>query len=222
MVKSKKMSKTSIAVIILALLLVLIMVLGITGAWFTDKHDPSDVTGQSLSFGKIGEVELTVTGFTWTQGVNEDAISGGRTVVMPGDNVKGGRIHIAYTGTGVRDVYYVLVKDGAFYTLNSSSGLVAITEVSGVGEAGELTTAGIDFDMRNTYIEVTADGESTGLEVKWANRESLTNKYEEADDFNFLTIANGDYEVRIIQQDNLDAEAAYALLKAGTLIVEKS
>ena len=36
MVNSKKMSKSSIAVIVLSILLVLSLILGFTGAWFTD------------------------------------------------------------------------------------------------------------------------------------------------------------------------------------------
>ena len=39
MVNSKKMSKSSIAVIVLSILLVLSLILGFTGAWFTDKKD---------------------------------------------------------------------------------------------------------------------------------------------------------------------------------------
>ena len=192
--------------------------MGITGAWFTDKHAPAALEDQSLSFGKIGNVELTVSGYTWTDGAG-NAVTG-RSVVMPGDNVKGGQIKIAYTGEGVRDVYYVVVKDGAYYTLSVSNGLESIVENAGVGAAGELTTAGIDFDMRDTYLEVTAAG--TTLAVKNDNKEALVNKFEEADNFNFLTIATGSYEVRVIQQDNLTAEEAYAILKAGTLIAEKA
>ena len=53
MVKSKKMSKSAIAIIVLSLLLVLSMVLGLTGAWFTDKVENSEVSSGSLSFGKV-------------------------------------------------------------------------------------------------------------------------------------------------------------------------
>ena len=39
MVNSKKMSKSSIAVIVLSIFLVLSLILGFTGAWFTDKKE---------------------------------------------------------------------------------------------------------------------------------------------------------------------------------------
>ena len=51
MVKSKKMSKGSLAIIILAVLLVLSMVLGLTGAWFTDKASGKDETNNG-TFGR--------------------------------------------------------------------------------------------------------------------------------------------------------------------------
>ena len=56
MVNSKKMSKSSIAVIVLSILLVLSLILGFTGAWFTDKKDSGK--GKDVTFGlvKIGEV----------------------------------------------------------------------------------------------------------------------------------------------------------------------
>ena len=56
MVNSKKMSKSSIAVIVLSILLVLSMILGLTGAWFTDKTGATK--DDALQFGKI-DIELT-------------------------------------------------------------------------------------------------------------------------------------------------------------------
>ena len=53
MVKSKKMSKTSIAVIVLALLLVLSLVMGITGAWFTDSKDGQSTNENPINFGTV-------------------------------------------------------------------------------------------------------------------------------------------------------------------------
>ena len=55
MVNSKKMSKSSIAVIVLSILLVLSLILGFTGAWFTDKADDQAVTGE----GTFGTVKIT-------------------------------------------------------------------------------------------------------------------------------------------------------------------
>ena len=52
MVNSKKMSKSSIAVIVLSILLVLSLILGFTGAWFTDSKN-KDLSDDSLKFGTV-------------------------------------------------------------------------------------------------------------------------------------------------------------------------
>lgn len=52
MVKSKKMSKSTIAVIVLAILLALSLILGMSGAWFTDSANKNG-TG-TITFGTIG------------------------------------------------------------------------------------------------------------------------------------------------------------------------
>ena len=82
MVKSKKLSKSSLAVIVLSLLLILSMIVGMTAAWFTDKKENSGVTKNfgtvalsvdDSSFGKVTRVSNEngdVTGF-----------------VMPGDTI---------------------------------------------------------------------------------------------------------------------------------------
>ena len=56
MVKEKKLTKSSIAIIVLALLLVASLIMGMTGAWFTDKADGQ--TSRTLTFGQI-DVDLT-------------------------------------------------------------------------------------------------------------------------------------------------------------------
>ena len=55
MVKNKKLSKSSVAIIVLALLLIASLVMGMTGAWFTDSHKITNDT--QLTF---GEVKVTV------------------------------------------------------------------------------------------------------------------------------------------------------------------
>jgi len=57
MVKSKKMSKTSIAVIVLAILLVLSLCLGITGAWFTDQETAGS-NSINMKFGTVNYTEF--------------------------------------------------------------------------------------------------------------------------------------------------------------------
>ncbi|MBO7508143.1 MAG: hypothetical protein J6T39_00670, partial [Clostridia bacterium] len=54
MVKSKKLSRGSLAVLLMALMLALSMVIGMTGAWFTDSS-----TGTSAGTGTFGHVTIT-------------------------------------------------------------------------------------------------------------------------------------------------------------------
>ena len=86
MVKSKKMSKTSIAVIVLALLLVLSLVMGITGAWFSSKVENTEVESSTFGF---GEVKITGTGAT---AVTYDIYEGNVLKMTDGDV-----IHVANT-----------------------------------------------------------------------------------------------------------------------------
>ena len=89
MVKSKKMSKTSIAVIVLAILLSLSLVLGMTGAWFTSHYEKN----HEFTF---GNVTITLDGADWAAvDINNAsfASSGLRLGspekhIMPGDKIK--------------------------------------------------------------------------------------------------------------------------------------
>lgn len=91
MVKSKKMSKGSLAVIILAVLLVLSMIMGLTGAWFTSKAEKDGTT--EVAFGKVAvavdgtinavkctEDTKVVDGCSWT--INGATLTTASTVDM--------------------------------------------------------------------------------------------------------------------------------------------
>lgn len=82
MVNSKKMSKSSIAVIVLSILLVLSLILGFTGAWFTDKKEDSS---SEMSFGTVKLAELTgLDGISVTNTVDT-----ANTNLMPGSTITG-------------------------------------------------------------------------------------------------------------------------------------
>ena len=105
MVKSKKMSKTSIAVIVLSLLLVLSMVLSLTGAWFTNTDNASDSgQGANVVFGTFGDVSIVLTNAEWNEHVDgaeelTPVNTASRTYYMPGDEVKSTGLQIAYNAT---------------------------------------------------------------------------------------------------------------------------
>jgi len=226
MVKSKKMSKTSIAVIVLALLLVLSMVMGITGAWFTDNAHDADggkVVG-NLKFGKIGAVDVAVTDATWVDANNKEVITSGeptasqvlRTYVMPGDAISGTGIDITLTnGEGVNEkaLYYLLHRSGdkKYYKVVEGS-LVEVTDAAGQ-EAGSLTTAGLHIQAASAYVAI----ESSNVDIIKANATAIGNgaQLKDVQFKNGFIIGEQTYTLYVCQQTNLTAEQANALLRSA-------
>ena len=79
MTNSKKNSKSIIALVVMALLLVASIVLAATGAWFTQIAKPAD--DKTISFGKV-DVTVAETGFGFARG--ETAVT---EKLMPGDKI---------------------------------------------------------------------------------------------------------------------------------------
>ena len=78
----KKINKSTVAIVVLALLLVLSLVLTATGAWFTDKKDGAEIT---KTFGTV-ELKVTADDFGKVTRVSNEA----GTVtekIMPGDTI---------------------------------------------------------------------------------------------------------------------------------------
>lgn len=137
MVNSKKMSKSSIAVIVLSILLVLSMVLGLTGAWFTDVQTGDGVT---KDFGKIA---ITVDDDKFgevTRAYNDTGVVTGK--IMPGDTIN----YLLKVTADQEDAWFIVVLD-----------------VEGV-DAGDATTALADMTEADVYstngttpVEVTGE-----------------------------------------------------------------
>jgi len=101
MVKSKRLSRGSLAVLLLALLLALSMVVGITGAWFTDAAANKGTT--PVNFGKVdievgGVVNKSGTGYS-----NGWLALGTGDKVVPGSSWEGS---ITLTNVGDQDLYF--------------------------------------------------------------------------------------------------------------------
>lgn len=78
MVKSKKISKSSIAIIALSLLLVLSMVISLSGAWFTDRKSGTELPVT------MGTVNIQTSDGALSIVQDEAAAS----ITMPGDTLK--------------------------------------------------------------------------------------------------------------------------------------
>src|SRR5574344_1857850 len=112
MVNSKKMSKSSIAVICLAILLVLSMILGITGAWFTDTMTEPATTA-SMKFGNV-DYEISATGTTVKNGEAEAEKAANGTYLL----VAGTKVTTGITILNKSDVEtYNVIANAKVYTL---------------------------------------------------------------------------------------------------------
>jgi len=100
MVNSKKMSKSTIAVIALSILLVLSLILTATGAWFTDQKSGSD-TGTTKNFGIVViNLDDTAAGTLTQKGIANNAAI---------EEVVADTVYTAVwtvTNTGSEDVYF--------------------------------------------------------------------------------------------------------------------
>jgi len=130
MVKSKKMSKTSIAVIVLAFLMVFSMIMTLTGAWFTARNA---TTPQDVNF-KFGNVTMGISAETRVSNdedgdnvwFEEGEIN---NIEKDGSNVyeliAGSRIitGITLTNTSTVDAYYVLksTKLNGYYLIDATA-----------------------------------------------------------------------------------------------------
>ena len=179
MVKSKKMSKTSIAVIVLALLLVLSLVMGMTGAWFTAKTDNGE--GISIQFGVIS-MDAEGSEVAFKRG--NAALAPDEDYLMPGDKVN---VELSVENTGYEAVYYAVNLE-----INGTAADVDphwYVVVS--GELVELTTSNIQTLDAEDTLEIDASILLDGDLV-------YGNEYQDTT----VTVA---YEVRFLQTTNLDA-----------------
>ena len=147
MVKQKKMSKTSIAVIVLALLLVLSMIMGITGAWFTDKVDFPNKQSETLGFGKVDieGVGATTIGYT----IYEKTAEGEKDYLQL---IDGDKITIT-DETGIEnnsnvDILYVVVKT------------LGVEVKAGTTELDDLTKANVLSWLKKGGVSLTEENRS--------------------------------------------------------------
>ena len=217
MVKSKKMSKTSIAVIVLALLLVLSLCLGITGAWFTDRSGEKSAN-QTVKFGDV-DIEMSVesavkhaNGTDEAQYVlindSEDRAPGsqGYETTKEYHVVAGDKIITTFTFTNNSDVdiYYVIKHTNGATTewLGLNNGVLAQITAAQDLNAGANINAGTTtytFEIPTT-VQYGGEFQVDGHTVQAVRGETIA-------------LLNGTYELRAVQKANVgDADDAFTLL----------
>ena len=233
MVKSKKMSKTGIAVIVLAILLVLSMIMGLTGAWYTAGASTSNagesahtfVLNDFVTISASGSEESSITAYTVLGGtrteVSADA-GDGNYYLFPEDEIEvvaGGEYKISAaqqaTDDNNVDFWYKVIVTGTASDVTLANGASSgdvIHYVHGTSSA-EL----VSFRT----VPVVSDSQSV-LESTSVSRDASTGKYTykvkssltvaDAGKSFTIAISGAGIEVRAIQYNNISAaEAAYML-----------
>ena len=230
MVKSKKMSKTGIAVIVLAILLVLSMVMGLTGAWFTDKAASQGGSHGSLHFradfmnvsiannagsftverDKDGDGTVEVYDLVASKSVGQYAGSNTgeilETDIMPGDVIKSSRSVVATFSAVTTEgsgAYYIIGKKAV--SASEYSWYVAYTD-GGTQTAAQ--AEGANLPIVNAQTSFTFVSGSHQIALTGANYVNTSQGAEiPMTEFTF-----DDFCVRMIQADNLTAAQAYEIL----------
>lgn len=201
MVKSKKMSKSAVAIVLLSLLLVLSLILTATGAWFTytTKNDANGTEGKytfrdgamsatigdmDATFGKVmrGETEVT-----------------NHADVMPGDVIKGGSLSVSFTAKGAGAYIVYRIGEGAWKVLNGDDASATNLTAS----SGEIA------DLKLSVADLTLTGDN------------YDNTYQ-GTDVDVSSIALGAVEIRMIQVENLQPADAFAKLTADSFQANKA
>lgn len=225
MIKSRKFSKLSLAVIVLSLLLVFSLVMGLTGAWFTDVKTNNG--GVSMNFGHITLNVNNTTNFGFLNG-DSSALT---EPLMPGDKVKA-TLSVSNAG----EAAYVVVYVGLKFSKTGEADRFALNKWYYYGDKNIGTEAEThDYDL----IEVTFDGEEnpTNLSKMTAIAKDDSASYSELQEYQApsfylnadLTLNGADYDdtyedwtatvvyaVSAIQEKNLSQTQAniFAALKA--------
>ena len=142
MVNSKKMSKSTVAIVLLSLLLVLSLILTATGAWFTDSKTSQD---KDLSFGTLKLDAITLDGVAVANKIDTDNIN-----LMPGSTISG-TVSVRNSGNSAAWLRYKVTFSGEgaeFLTLEEGAG--EYKYVATALEGGASTEIGIAASVAKT------------------------------------------------------------------------
>ena len=196
MVNSKKMSKSTVAIVLLSLLLVLSLILTATGAWFTATDNKSTqevkMTFGNLSVtGSVTDLEVKLDGTKWTKAAETQ-------IVMPGDMVRGGVYTFTITTNDSEGAYYLLKSGDKYYTVGDNNALTEYT-------SGALTAVATNGTATITFGGIGEEGSYVG----GAEGSKILNKAQNG----VLTISSGEYTIYVIQASNISASSAASTIQ---------
>ena len=206
MVNSKKMSKSSVAMIVLSILLVLSMILGLTGAWYTANAAKTDGDEGSISF-RNGWMTVAIV----ADGGAIKAYEGDKSTERPNDQVMpGDYLHIEGTTLNITTTYTEESGEGLSTGVGAAKVEAHLFLINGDNEyvAYVRATAGTAYTVAvsvgslddNDYL---GTGENGWYQVNTTNDSSVQGK--EIASFSF-----GGYSLQAIQVENIADEAAAA------------
>lgn len=207
MVNSKKMSKSTVAIVLLSLLLVLSLILTATGAWFT-ATDTKNSSEADLKFGNLSvtgsvtKMEAKLNGADWAEVTGE-------TIVMPGDMVRGGVYTFTITTNDSAGAYYLLKSGDKYYTVEGGKAVEFST--------GSLTAVATSGTETITFGGIGEAGEYVG----GASGANTDNTKQDT----VVSIAAGSYTIYVIQASNISAAEAATTITAlvdGTFPANKA
>ena len=202
--KSKKMTKSTFAVIIMAIVMVAMLAFGGTYAYFSDKT--GDLAGTDF---KAGKIVLNETG---TKFVTENVVRNnllpseklfgddGTTITIQDDSNREAYIFVTFDITMTKDS---ATADDSLFTVAGLSGTTAYTVTAGSAQAGTLKQLGTS-DVY--YIETTEAAAGSTYVISGLNAtfdKDAGNEWQEAD----IKIT---VEVKIIQQAGFDGNVQTA------------
>ena len=227
MVKSKRISKSTVIILALSILLVLSMILGLTGAWFTDSKTSESRDAINLKFGSVN-YSISCTQATVKNGEATAEQYNGDYMVVAGTTIETG---FTLTNNSTVGTYYMLKAGSKYYVLDfSNNALLEVTNEnkatvygnkSGLGfkaqksaAAGDAQTIGLVFTLKQGTDEGSGASfdTNTGIWAVTSNGSPITVSNVTATVHFGDQISLGNYlfnqtfQLRAIQADNLTGD----------------
>ncbi len=205
---TNKKSKSWLIVLPIFLICLVLLVLQLTGAWFTASGSASTGDGKDLRLGSLGSLDVTAVGGVWLDS-NGNKITD-RDVVMPGDRLTGASLKVTYSDDGTDDAYYVVESNGKYYYFNEQSQLTEITD-----SCASVITLGTTIEVPSAVLKIVVDGTTYYFDGSTSSA-SIPNAAQGKEIG--MELSNATYNVKIIQKANLTKEKAYEILTGDNLV----
>lgn len=200
MVNSKKMRKSTVAIVLLSILLCLSMILTATGAWYTASGDANGNNNGSFTLrDRWIDISLEATAGTIQAYRSDKTTTVANDEVMPGDYIKADGTTFKVTATLKGADESIASVDAYVFLVNADGKYVQMRKLTNGSTEAEFDV----IDLAVTGTGIGAKGEGGFYQVNTNLEYSTT----------VQTVASytiGAYSVKAIQAENIADEAAAA------------